>query len=137
MTQNARTGRTLLIADGAGGGATVIAAMRSTNFTIQGKAVDVTDKSSASQYRELLAGAGVVSVTVGAKGLLSGSTQTQTLVTRTISRSVDSYRITFDNGDVLEGPFQLVQFEATGDYNNEQTYQLSFESAGALTFTTV
>jgi predicted secreted protein len=129
MTQNARTGRTLLIADGTGGGATVIAAMRSTNFTIQGKAVDVTDKSSTGQYRELLASAGTVSVTVGAKGLLSGSTQTQTLVNRAISRSID--------GDVLEGPFQLVQFEAAGDYNNEQTYQLSFESGGALTFTTV
>ena len=87
MTQNARTGRTLLIADGTGGGATVIAAMRSTNFTIQGKAVDVTDKSSTGQYRELLASAGTVSVTVGAKGLLSGSTQTQTLVNRAISRN--------------------------------------------------
>ncbi|NDE91387.1 MAG: phage tail protein [Alphaproteobacteria bacterium] len=136
MTQNARTGRTLLIADGTGGGATVIAAMRSTNFTIQGKAVDVTDKSSSGQYRELLAWAGVVSVTVGAKGLLSGAAQTQTLVSRALARSIDNYRITFDNGDVLEGPFQLVQFEAAGDYNNEQTYQLSFESGGALTFTT-
>jgi TP901-1 family phage major tail protein len=137
MTQNARTGRTLLIADGTGGSAVTIAAMRSTNFTIQGKAIDVTDKSSGGQYRELLASAGVVSVTVGAKGLLSGSTQTQTLVNRAISRSVDNYRITFDNGDTLEGPFQLVQFEAAGDYNNEQTYQLTFESGGTLTFTTV
>lgn len=137
MTQNARTGRTLLIADSTGGGATVIAAMRTTQFTIQGAAVDVTDKSSTGQYRELLAAAGVVSVTVSAKGLLSGSTQTQTLVTRAISRSVDSYRITFDNGDTLEGPFQIVHFEAAGDYNNEQTYQISFESGGSLTYTTV
>ncbi len=135
MTQNARTGRTLLIADGTGVGATVIAAMRSTNFTIQGKAVDVTDKNSGGQYRELLASAGMVSVTVGAKGLLSGSTQTQTLVNRAINRTIDNYRITFDNGDVLEGPFQLVQFEAAGDYNNEQTYQLGFESGGALVYT--
>lgn len=137
MTQNARTGRTLLIADGTGVGATVIAAMRQTHFTISGTAVDVTDKSSSGQYRELLAAAGVVSVTVGAKGILSGSAQTQTLVNRALNRSIDSYRITFDNGDTLEGPFQLVQFEASGDYNNEQTYQLSFESGGALTFTAV
>jgi TP901-1 family phage major tail protein len=135
MVQTARTGRTLLIADGTGVSATVIAAMRSTHFTIQGAAIDVTDKSSSGQYRELLAAAGVVSVTVGAKGLLSGAAQTQTLVTRAINRSIDSYRITFDNGDILEGPFQIVQFEASGDYNNEQTYQISFESGGALTFT--
>ncbi len=136
MTQSARTGRSLLLYDGTGGGATLIAAMRTTSFTIQGATVDVTDKSSTGQYRELLAGAGVVSVSVSARGLLSGSTQTQTLVTRAISRTVDSYKIAFDNGDTLEGPFQLVQFEAAGNYNDEQTYQLSLESGGSLTFTT-
>lgn len=136
MTASARTGRTLLLYDGLAS-TTLIAAMRSTSFTIQGGSVDVTDKSSSGQYRELLAGAGMVSVTVSAKGLLSGSTQTQTLVGRAIARSVDNYRIVFDNGDILEGGFQLVQFEASGDYNGEQTYQLTLESGGALTFTTV
>lgn len=136
MTQSARTGRSLLLADGTGGGATTIAAMRTTRFTIQGQAVDVTDKSSPSQYRELLAGAGTVSVSVSARGLLSGAVQSQTLVSRAIARSLDSYRITFDNGDVLEGSFQIVQFEAAGEYDGEQTYQLALESGGALTFTT-
>lgn len=135
MTQTARTGRTLLLADGVGVGATTIAAMRTTSFTIQGQAVDVTDKSSSGQYRELLAGAGTVSVSVSARGLLSGAAQSQTLVSRAIARSLDDYRITFDNGDVLEGPFQIVQFEAAGDYNGEQTYQLALESGGSLTFT--
>ena len=136
MTSSTKTGRSLLLYDGLSS-TTLIAAMRSTSFTIQGAAVDVTDKSSSGQYRELLAGAGVVSVSISAKGLLSGAAQTQTLVTRALSRSVDNYRIVFDNGDILEGSFQLVQFEAAGDYNGEQTYQLSFESGGSLTFTTV
>ena len=136
MTSSARTGRSLLLYDGLAS-TTLIAAMRTTSFTIQGAAVDVTDKSSSGQYRELLAGAGVVSVSVSAKGLLSGSAQTQTLVTRALSRTVDNYRLVFDNGDILEGAFQLVQFEASGDYDGEQTYQLALESGGALTFTTV
>jgi TP901-1 family phage major tail protein len=136
MTQSARTGRSLLIADGTGTGATTIAAMRTTSFTIQGAAVDVTDKSSPGQFRELLGSAGVVSVALSAKGLLSGATQTQSLVSRALNRSVDNYRITFDNGDTLEGPFQIVQFEAAGDYNGEQTYQLSFESGGSLAYGT-
>jgi TP901-1 family phage major tail protein len=137
MTNQARTGRTLLIYDGTGTGTTVIAAMRATSFTIQGGSVEVTDKSSPGQYRELLAAAGVVSVSVSAKGLLSGSTQSQTLVTRTITRTVDNYTLAFDNGDLLAGPFQIVQFEAAGNYNEEQTYQLSLESGGSLAFTTV
>jgi len=136
MTATAQPGRTLLLYDGLSS-ATLIAAMRSTSFTIQGAAVDVTDKSSSGQYRELLAGAGVVSVSVSAKGLLSGVDQTQTLVTRTITRSVNDYRLVFDDGDILEGAFQLVHFEASGDYKDEQTYALTLESAGALTFTAV
>lgn len=136
-TSPARTGRTLLLRDGALGSSTVIAAMRTTGFKIAGQTVDVTDKDSPSQHRELLAGAGVSSVTVSAAGLLTGVTQTQTLVTRTLTRSVDTYRIEFDNGDSIVGPFQLVQFEATGEYNKEQTYALTLESAGELTFTGV
>ncbi|MBI3419257.1 MAG: phage tail protein [Proteobacteria bacterium] len=119
MTTSARTGRTLLV------------------FTIQGAAVDVTDKSSPGQFRELLASAGAVNVSISAKGVLSGSTQSQTLVSRALNRSVDTYTIAFDNGDTLSGPFQIVQFEAAGSYNDEQTYQIGFESGGSLGFTTV
>lgn len=133
----ARTGRSLLLKDGLLVGATVIAAMRTTSFRIQGESVDVTDKDSPSQHRELLAGAGVTSVSISAAGLLVGSTQSQTLVTRALTRTVNDYRLEFDNGDVITGQFQLVNFEVAGDYNREQTYALTLESAGELTFTGV
>jgi TP901-1 family phage major tail protein len=135
MTQSARQGRNFLLADGTGTGAAALAALRATSFTVQGGAVDVTDKSSAGGFRELLGSAGTVSVSISARGLMSGSTQTQSLLSRTLARSLDSYRLSFDNGDVLEGPFQIVQFEAAGNYNDEQTYQLALESAGSLSFT--
>lgn len=131
----ARTGRTLLLRDGGLSSSTIIAAMRTTSFRIEGQSVDVTDKDSPSQHRELLAGAGVSSVTISAAGLLTGSTQTQTLVTRALTRTTDTYRLEFDNGDVITGAFQLTRFEAAGDYNREQTYALTLESAGELTFT--
>ena len=133
----ASTGRTLLLRDGALNTSAVIAAMRTTGFRIAGQTVDVTDKDSPSQHRELLAGAGASSVTVTAAGLLAGNSQSQTLVTRVLARSVDTYRLEFDNGDSIVGPFQLTQFEAAGDYNKEQTYSLTLESAGELTFTGV
>lgn len=131
----ARTGRTLLLKDGLLVSSTAIAAMRTTSFRIQGDSVDVTDKESPNQHRELLAGAGVTAVSISAAGLLTGNAQTQTLVTRALTRSVDNYRLEFDNGDVLTGAFQLVNFEVVGEYNREQTYALTLESAGELTFT--
>ena len=109
--------------------------MRTTGFRIDGQTVDVTDKDSPSQHRELLAGAGASSVTVTAAGLLTGNAQTQALVTRTLTRSTDTYRLEFDNGDTIVGAFQLTRFEAAGAYDKEQTYALTLESAGELTFT--
>lgn len=131
----ARPGRTLLIRDGLLSTSPAIAAMRTTGFRLDGQTVDVTDKDSPGQHRELLAGAGVSSLSLTAGGLLTGSAQTQTLVTRTLTRSTDGYRLEFDNGDTITGLFQLTRFEATGDYNREQTYSLTLESAGELTFT--
>jgi TP901-1 family phage major tail protein len=135
MSTSTRTGRTLLLKDGLLVGSATIAAMRTTSFRIAGTTVDVTDKDSPSQHRELLAGAGVASVSISAAGLLTGNTQAQTLVTRTLARTADDYRLEFDNGDVITGKFQLVNFEASGEYNREQTYALTLESAALLTFT--
>lgn len=137
MTTSARLGRTLLIRDGLTGGSAVIAAMRETSFTINGAAVEVTDKDSPGQYRELLAGAGAVKVTLTARGLLHGNSQSHTLASRCIARSIDNYRLEFDNGDSLSGGFQLTHFEASGSFDGEQIYNLTFESGAALTFATV
>ena len=135
MTTAARLGRNLLIKDGLLVGSATIAAMRETSFTINGASVDVTDKDSVNQYRELLAGAGTVSVRLTARGLLHGNAQAQTLVSRAIARSLDDYRLEFDNGDNITGKFQLTSFDASGAFDGEQVYSLTFESGGALTFT--
>ena len=64
-----------------------------------------------------------------------GSTRNNDFIAKALARSLDSYRIEFDNADVIEGSFQLTSFEVAGDYNGEQTYNLSLESSGALTVT--
>lgn len=128
-------GKNLLLKMGTGGGAVVVAAMRSTRFSVNGETVDITNKDS-NGMRTLLDGAGVAKLSISATGLLSGSSQSTDMISRTLARSLDSYRLEFDNGDVIEGAFQLTSFEAVGDYNGEQTYSISLDSSGALTPTT-
>jgi TP901-1 family phage major tail protein len=125
-------GRTLLLKLGTGGSAVTVAAMRSTRFAVNGETVEVTNKES-NGLRTLLDGAGTAKLSISASGLLSGSAQATDFITRTLSRTLDSYRLEFDNGDVIEGSFQCTSFEATGDYNGEQTYSLQLESSGTLT----
>jgi len=129
-------GRTLLLKLGTGGSATLVAAMRTTKFTVNGELVDATHKDS-NGMRTLLDGAGVAKVTISASGLLSGTAQATDFINRTLARSLDNYRLEFDNSDILEGSFQCVSFEASGDYNGEQTYALTLESSGTLTLTAV
>jgi len=129
-------GRSLLLKTGTGGSAVTVAAMRSTRFTVNGETVDATSKDS-NGMRVLLADGGVAKVSISANGLLSGVAQSTDFISRTLARSLDSYRLEFDNGDVLEGSFQLTSFDVTGDYNGEQTYALTLESSGSLTLTTV
>lgn len=127
-------GRTLLLKTGSGGGAITVAAMRTTRFVVNGETVDTTNKES-NGMRTLLDGAGVAKLTISAAGLLSGIAQSTDFITKTLNRTIDPYRLEFDNGDVIEGSFQCVSFEATGDYNGEQTYSLTLESSGTLSLT--
>jgi predicted secreted protein len=129
-------GRTLLLKTGSGGGAITVAAMRTTRFVVNGETVDTTNKES-NGMRTLLDGAGVAKLTISAAGLLSGIAQSTDFITKTLNRTIDPYRLEFDNGDIIEGSFQCVSFEATGDYNGEQTYSLTLESSGTLSLTVV
>jgi TP901-1 family phage major tail protein len=132
----AQKGRDFLLKLGTGGGAITVAAMRTTRLAINGETVDATNKDSAG-WRELLAGGGKVSVSVRAAGILSGSAQATDFAGRAIARSLDSYTVVFDNGDTLAGSFQCASFEAAGEHGGEQTYELTLESSGVLTLTTV
>jgi len=127
-------GRSLLLKVGTGGSAVLVAAMRTTRFTVNGEAVDATTKDS-NGMRTLLPDGGLAKLTISANGLLTGIAQSTDLISRTLARSVDAYRLEFDNADVIEGNFQLTSFEVSGDYNGEQTYALTLESSGTLTLT--
>lgn len=125
-------GRALLLKVGTGTGATTVAAMRSTKFSIDGETVDATTKDSSGMQTLLEAG-GTARVTITASGLLSANAQATEFINRTLNRTLHAYRIEFDDGDVLEGTFQLTSFDASGDYNGEQVYSLKLESSGTIT----
>lgn len=129
-------GRNLLLKAGTGTSAELVAAMRSTKFSINGELVDATTKDSGGM-RVLLGDAGISKVTISANGLLSGNAQSVDFINKTLNRSLNSYRLEFDNGDIVEGSFQITAFEASGDYNGEQTYSMTLESSGSMIVTSV
>lgn len=130
----AQNGRSFLLKDGTAAAGTTIAAMRVTGFTVNGSTVDVTTKDSAG-IRVLGAAMGVASYSIRASGLLDANAQATTLINRCVARSLDAYGVVFDNGDKLDGSWQLTSFDAEGSEADAMTYSLSLESSGTITVT--
>ena len=130
----AQVGRNFLLKVGVGGSPVTVAGMRTTSLSVNGDTVDTTNKDS-NGVRELLAGAGVSSMSISASGILSASAQATTFITAVLARTIDAYTLLFDNDDKIEGNWQCVSFDASGEYNGEQTYSLQLQSSGTLTTT--
>lgn len=114
---------------------TTVGGLRATAFTHNNQSVDTTNKDSGA-WRQLLDGAGTRSLSVSGSGVFTDSAAEETVRGFAMSNQIRNYRLTFGNGDTLTGPFQIVSYQRSGNYNNEETYALTLASAGAVTFTT-
>lgn len=132
----AELGRLLVIKLGDGIGSpetyTTVANTRSDTVSISGETVDVTVKDSGIQ-RELLAGAGIRSMSVSGSGTLNNTTQAKDLVGYALDGSHKSYQIVTALG-TFTGLFEITAHESGGEYNGEQTASLTLESAGTIDF---
>ena len=134
----AQKGKSLLVAVGDGAspteGFTTVAGMRSTSMTINNESVDITNKSSSGSSRELLATAGVQTVSISGSGVFTDHASETTIKTKALADTLANYKFTVPDFGAFTGSFQITSLEYAGEYNGEVTYSVSFESAGAVTF---
>ena len=126
----ASTGRSFLLKTGAGTSVVTVAGLRTTGFSVAGEAVDVTNKDSANNLRELLAGAGVSSLSVSGAGVMQNGTQEIAFINAVKDRTLATYSLVFGTGQTISGAFQVTSFEGAGEHNGEATYNVGLESAG-------
>jgi TP901-1 family phage major tail protein len=123
----------LKVGDGASPPAfSTVAGMRTTQLSINGEPVNVTNKDSGG-WRELLSGAGVRSVSVAGSGIFTGSAAENRIKSSALSGLVDDYELSFESGERMQGRFLVSRLDYSGDYNGERTYALNLESAGPVT----
>ncbi|MCJ8191777.1 phage major tail protein, TP901-1 family [Sphingomicrobium aestuariivivum] len=108
-----------------------VAGLKTTNLTINGDAVAITNKDSGG-WRELLSGAGVRSVAVTASGIFTGSSAEARLRSLALDGSIDDYELSFESGEKMQGRFLIARLDYSGDYNGERTYSVSLESSGPI-----
>ncbi|MEO1170012.1 MAG: phage tail protein [Pseudomonadota bacterium] len=130
----AEKGSAFLLKVGDGGDPPVystVAGMRTTQLSINGEPVVVTNKDSGG-WRELLTGAGVRSVSVSGAGIFTGSVAETRLKNNALAGSLDDYELSFESGERMQGQFLIARLDYAGDFNGERNYTLALESSGEV-----
>lgn len=129
-----------LTTDGSGTlveGFRMLGGLRATSFSINAEAIDVTHQGSA-QWKTLLEGAGIKSVSISGSGVFEQDSSLARVRADILAQSLRNFRvIEHSSGDYFAGSFKMTSLERAGDYNNEQSWSLSLESSGEITYTSV
>ena len=110
---------------------TTIAGLRTTQMSINGDPVVITNKGSGG-WRELLSGAGVRSVSVSGAGVFTGSLAETRCKHHAFNGQLDDYELSFEGGERLRGKFLVARLDYAGDFNGERSYTLALESSGQV-----
>ena len=108
-----------------------VAGLRTTQLSINGETVVITNKASGG-WRELLSGAGTRSVSVAGAGVFTGSAAEARLKSNALAGLLDDYELSFESGDRMRGRFLLSRLDYSGDFNGERSYTLALESSGQV-----
>lgn len=126
-------GRAITVKRGAG--PTLIGGVRTKSMTINGSSIDVTNDDD-SGIRKLMDEPGELSVSITVGGIIKSDTLRIESLNST--DRVDATEFGFPgsgtNGKIA-GQFFLASYTETGEYQGAQTFQATFESAGACTYT--
>ena len=131
-------GKDLLVkvSDGAGG-FTTVAGLRTRKLAFDSEMVDVTHSESAGRWRELLAGAGVRKASVSGAGVFRDGASDALIRSLVFDGDSADFQIVIPDFGRIEGPFQVTGLDYKGEHAGEVTYDLTLESAGALSFTAI
>ena len=139
----AQKGSSFLLKDNSGGSAVVIGGLRSTSMTINGEMVDITAKDSATFSgssghdigRALGSNMGIRSMSVSASGVFTDSAGENNLRGAAFTGSSVNYDLVFGDGSTVKGAFIITSYERAGEYNGEETFSVTLETNGTMTYT--
>jgi TP901-1 family phage major tail protein len=112
-----------------------VAGLRTKRIALNADTVDVTDAESAGRWRELLGGTGVRRASVSGTGIFKDQASDQLLRQIFFDGLLRDFQIVIPGFGALIGPFQISNLDYRGEYAGEVTFDISLDSAGAISFT--
>ncbi len=134
---SAQKGKDLLIKIGNGGAPesfAAVAGLRATTLAFNAQSVDITNADSAGQWRELLAGAGVKSMSVSGNGVFKDAASDESLRAAFFSQATPNVQLVIPDFGTVTGAFRVTALTYDGAHDGEVKMSLALASAGALTF---
>ncbi len=135
----AQKGKDLLLKvddDGAGNFITV-AGLRARSLSFNAATVDITHTESAGQWRELLAGAGIKNARITGSGVFKDAASDEKARQLFFDGTIRDWQVIIPDFGTVSGAFQITALEFAGQHDNEVSFELGLESAGALSFVAV
>lgn len=130
----ADTGRDFVLKQGTASGGTAIGAFRTTNLTINNQLVDITTKT-AGRNRTLLSAGGITSMSISGEGVFEDAAVEYTVLGYATAGTNNAFGIVLPNGDYVDGSWQVSSYTRTGNYDDAETFSITLESSGAVTYT--
>jgi TP901-1 family phage major tail protein len=131
----AQKGKDLLVKIADGSDFTTVAGLRTRRIAFNAETVDITHAESVDRWRELLDGAGVKRASISGRGLFKDASTDELMRQTFFDGAVKDFQIVIPAFGTVQGSFQIASLEFAGEHNGEVTYDMSMESAGALTWT--
>lgn len=130
----AQKGRNFLLKEGTAAAGTTLAGMRTTGVTLNNEQVDITNKDS-SGWRTLLEGAGTQSLEITAEGVFTDAAVEETVRGYAFANSINAFGLLFGNGDSIDASWAISNYQRSGTHNGEETYSMTLQSSGSITYT--
>lgn len=110
-----------------------IRGLKVSRMLIENQTIDASDVSSGA-WRKINSGAGR-SLVISGTGIFSDVASEEVVRGYAFSGVAKNYRFYFGNGSYVAGAFVISRYERSGEYDEEETYGLTLESAGGISFT--
>ena len=135
----AQSGKDMLLKlDAAGSGSfTTVGGLRTRSLTFNAASIDITDAESAGRWRELLAGGGIKRASVAGSGIFKDQASDEAVRGLFFGGTLCAWQLILPGFGTVAGPFQITSLQFSAGYAGEVTFELSLESAGALSFTAI
>jgi TP901-1 family phage major tail protein len=111
-----------------------IAGLRTRKFSLNAETVDITHSESAGRWRELLDGAGVKRASVTGNGIFKDGASDALGRQIFFDGLIRNWQLVLPDFGTIAGPFQISGLDYRGEHSGEMTFEISLESAGALSF---